>query len=88
MAASAYPSSTALPAWKTTPSAPIARPRRSAWASVSADRSTVLAVGEPRLTSRDAWMKTGTPRSPQPSRNATSWAGSPGGSAQPRELDT
>src|ERR1041384_7366550 len=62
--------------------------RSSACSSTSTDLSSVNAVGEPRLTSNDAWMEAGTRRSEMPSRNNVSCFGSPGGSAQPRELDT
>jgi lysine-specific demethylase/histidyl-hydroxylase NO66 len=46
--------STALPAWNTTPRAPIPAARRSACRRVAADCSTVAGVGEPRFTSRQA----------------------------------
>lgn len=78
----------AEPVCTTTPSAPIARARRSECRSDSTDFSTVAAVCEPKLIRYGAWTYAGIPPSAQAVRNSSSCAGMPTGVAQPRGLAT
>ncbi len=78
----------ALPVCTTTPSAPIARPRRSECRSDSTDRSTVAGVWDPKLIRYGACTYAGIEASAQAARNASSCTGLPAGVAQPRGLAT
>src|SRR6478735_3753169 len=78
----------AEPVWTTTPRAPISLARRSEWRRETTDRSTVASVCEPKLIRYGAWTYAGTESAAHSERNSSSWAGFPGGVAQPRGLAT